>query len=46
MLSYPNHPMKKMETDTFGVMAAEDSILINVSNDIAMRDHTNSLNVR
>ena len=38
-LARPNHPMK-METDTVRVKATEDSsTLINVSNDIAMRDH-------
>ena len=40
-----SHPMKKMETDTVMAKATEDSTLINVSNDVAMRDH-NSLKLR
>ena len=44
MLNYPNHPMKKMETDVVGAKTA-DSTFIDVRNDVAMRDH-NSLKVR
>ena len=45
MLSYPSHPMKKMETDAVVAKATEDLTLVDVSNDVAMRDH-NSLKVR
>ena len=45
MLSCLNHPMTKRETDAVGAKATDDFALINVSNDIAMRNH-NSLKVR
>ena len=45
MLSYPNHPMKKRKTDAVVTKATENLTLVDVSNDVAMRDH-NSLKVR